>query len=48
MSRINGATGHQPVEPDRGPESPPQEEPSPGIPQPKHRDPEDPDYDDAD
>ncbi|MDB5814316.1 MAG: hypothetical protein JWM03_166 [Rhodocyclales bacterium] len=46
MPSINCATGHQPVEPDKGAQMPPKDEPKPGPPQPKHHDPED--ADDAD
>ena len=50
MPTMNRATGHQPVEPDKGPAAPtPKDEPGPGgLPHQKHHDPEDPDFDDAD
>jgi hypothetical protein len=42
-------TGHQPVEPDKGPVPTPKEESGRfGLPHQKHHDPEDPGFDDAD
>jgi hypothetical protein len=46
---IQGVTGHQPVEPDKGPVPAQKEEPGRvGLPHQKHHDPEDPGFDDAD
>ena len=53
MRNVSSATGHQPVEPDKGPDQSPQapakDEPgTSGAPHRNHHDPEDPDFDDAD